>query len=185
MAVDKVLMAVAGILSLVGSLRYIAAVLRGSVHPKWATWLIWGLLDCVILAGMWLGGKETNWQIILCTIFAWVIFLLACRYGVPGWNRIDQICLVGALISIGLLVPYPQLALGLSLLATGIGAIPTVASAWEDPAREDAIAWACGTLSSVVILIALGVWTFASAAQPITFLVVNGGIWTIVALRRR
>ena len=173
----------AGLFSAAVSLWYIWSVLHGG-RPKWVTWFIWGTLDLIILAGMWRGGHVTNWQIISCSVFAWVTFILALKFGVPGWNRVDKACLIGAAVSIVLLWHYPAWALAMSLLATCVAAMPTYVSAWEDPTRENFAAWMLGVIPGALILCIVP-WTFAAAAQPATFLVVNGTVPLIILVRRR
>jgi hypothetical protein len=179
----EILSVFAGILSVVGSLWYILAILFYGVRPKRVTWFIWGTLDLIILAGMWQGGHVTNWQIIVGTVNAWIIFLLALRYGVSKWEPIDTICLVGAGISTGLLWQYPTYALAMSLLATYCGVVPTCTSAWQNPSRENVTAWMIGVAASAFVLCTVP-WTFVAAAQPLTFLVVDGAVPLIILIRR-
>ena len=173
----------AGVLTVLGSLWYIWAVLRGA-QPKWVTWFTWGMLDFIILVGMWRSGHVTNWQIIFCTVSAWTVFILALKYGVPGWDRVDKICLIGAVIGLTLLWHFPAWALALSLTATIIAATPTYVSAWHEPRRENASAWLIAVVASLLLLFAVP-WTFAAIAQPLTFMFVNGTVPLIVLLRKR
>lgn len=171
-----------GVLAVIGSLKYIWAILHGA-KPKRVTWFIWGTLNLIILASMWEGGRETNWQIIVFTVNAWTVALLALRYGVPGWNRMDAVCAAGAAISLALLRGHPQWALGLSLAVTCWGAMPTIMSAWQDPARENLTAWMIGAGSSVLLFVAIP-WTFTAAAQPVTFFLVNASVAGVIFFRR-
>lgn len=168
----EVLSWLAGIIFFVGYIPYVIAIIRG-VKPSKVTWLIWAILDTIAWISMYI-EKVLNRQIIGAAVGAWIVFLLACKYGKSGWNRLDRTCLVGAGICVVLLIfGGPLLAILATQVATLIGASTTFRSAWEDPANEDPLGWTIFLLSCVIALIALPSWELKRAAQPVIFTVID------------
>ena len=164
---------VAGILQVVGLIPYIRAILRKKTVPAKASWVIWAILDTLTLAGMYAEGT-VNSQILGAVLVVWVVVGLALKYGTPGWTKLDKFCISGAAVGIVLWQAFDNPVLGImsSLSMTFLGSIPTFASAWKDPSREDKLAWTIIFVSCVCGVAAIPRWTLADAAQPITFLLV-------------
>lgn len=170
----NVLFALIVILQVASIVPYIAAILRRQAQPVMATWLIWATLDTVTFLGMYAKGA-LNAQIIAVIGGAWCIALLSLKLGRPGWTRVDKLCLFGAAIAVALWAASGDAALALvtSLTATFLGAIPTFVSAWQDPRRENKVAWTIGTAACIGAMFAVPRWTIADAAQPITFFLIQ------------
>ena len=109
-------------------------------------------------------------------IGAWIVVILALRFGKPGWSRLDKFCLGGAVLGIGLWAASgnPTFGIVTSLAVMFIGSFPTFASAWNDPSKENRSAWTIFFISCVVALFAIPQWTLADASQPVTFLAIEG-----------
>ena len=181
----EILSVLAGVLYIIGFIPYILAILRQETKPAKASWLIWASLNTIICVGMWL-EDTVNGQILGALIGAWVVAALALRYGTPGWTKFDKFCLGGAALGIGLLAfASPVLSMMISLIVAFIGSMPTFASAWHNPDRENKLAWTIFWVSGVCAIIAIPHWTLANAAQPITFFTIDAIITGIVYLRPR
>ncbi len=180
----KTLSFIAGLLVLVAFVPYILAILQKTTKPAKASWVIWGVLDTVTFAGMYAKGT-VNGQIIGAVIGVWIVVVLAIMHGTPGWTKLDKLCLVGAAFAIVLWVVFKEanFGIGVAQVALFIGALPTFQSAWEDPARENKLAWTLFWLSCFCAVIAIPRWTFADAAQPITFFVIESIVVTILLVR--
>jgi len=179
-----VLSTIAGLLFLAGFLPYYRAIFRGETKPTKASWLIWATLDTITLVAMYDKGT-VNGLIIGAVAGAWTTTALAFKYGVPGWTRLDKVCLAAAGLSIVLwfLTEEAIVAIVISQIATFTGSIPTFASAWKHPSREDRIAWMLYFLSCVVALFAIPAWTLEDAAQPINFFVIEAVMIHLVWIR--
>lgn len=186
MAFKTVLSIVAGVLFIAAFVPYIRAILRGETKPAKASWLIWATLDSITIAGMYAEGT-VNGQIIGAVCGAWTVAMLALKYGMPGWTKLDKSCLAGAVLGIVLwrVFSNPVLGITTSLSVVFLGSIPTFSSAWKDPNREDRTAWTVFWLSCVVAVIAVPQWTLADAAQPITFFVTESIMMYILYFRPR
>ncbi len=182
----NVLSALAGVLVIAGLVPYAIAIVRGPAKPSKASWIIWGTLDTITFAGMYAKGT-VNGQIIGCVIGVWIIIVLALRYGIPSWTRIEKIALAGAAIGIVLWYAFDDATFGIvtSQVVIFLGAIPTFLSAWEDPSRENRTAWTILWLSCVCAVLAIPAWTLADAAQPITFFTIESAMVAVLTLRRR
>ena len=195
MHLKSTLSLISGILFVAAFVPYIRAIVRdrnlptGSpdkTEPEKATWIIWTLLDTMTLTGMFV--KHTvNGQIVGAVLGAWITLVLALKYGKPGWKRLDKICLGSAILGIVLwkVTHNPLIGMTVSLTLTFIGALPTFASSWKDPSKEDRTAWTIFFISCVVAMFAIPRATIADAAQPTTFFVIETVMVIILYLRPR
>lgn len=159
-----------GLCVVLGFIPYFASILRRKSVPIKTSWLIWGILDTIILVGMMMKGTANS--LIVTSFFGtWLAFALACKYGRSGWRTIDKVCLAGALLSMVLwgLFNSPLLGILCSLAGLVLGAIPTFQSAWRNPASEDRLGWTFFFFSCVFGVLAIPHWTLGYAAQPLTF----------------
>jgi len=66
-----------------------------------------------------------------------------------------------------------------------IGSFPTFISAWKDPRKENKLAWTIFWLSCICAMIAIPRITFADAAQPTTFFLIESVMMYILYFRAR
>lgn len=176
----------AGPLFLLGFARYGQAIWREETKPAKASWVIWWSVDTIVLAGMIAAGS-VNAQIIGAVLGSGVIAILALIYGTPGWTKLDVFCLVGAVLGIALWMGTNNPVLGI-VICSGViflGSIPTFISAWEDPCREDRIAWTIYWLSCVFAVVGVSAWTLADATQPLTFFAIESIVMALIFIPRK
>lgn len=183
---QQILTTLAGLLMMAGFVPYIWAILRKEAKPAKASWVIWATLDTITLAGMIAKGS-VNGQLIGAIIGAYITVGLALKFGKPGWTRLDRACLGGAVLGIALwaITANPVAGIATSCGVIFLGSIPTFVSAWEDPTRENTLAWTLYWLSCVCALAAIPAWTLADALQPITFTAVETTMMVILLVRPR
>lgn len=144
--------------------------------PSKATWLIWLVLDFLLLGSMY-SKDSVNLQIVACTIGASVVWLLSLKYGVKGWTLIDTLCVIGAAIGIvGWIVFSANWAIVSCSISAIIGAIPTLNSVFDDYRRESKLAWIMGLLAGVLttLSIRMGDGDFiAYFTQPVAYLFIS------------
>lgn len=174
MNTKDILSVVAGVLFVAGFVPYIRAILAGTTKPAKASWIIWASLDTITFAGM-CAKHSVNGQIVGAIIGAWIVVILALKYGTPGWTRLDKFCIAGAVSGIALwsIFSNPTLGIVTSLSVVFIGSIPTFVSAFNDPRREDKVGWTIFWVSCVCAVIAIPEFTLEDAAQPITFCLIE------------
>ena len=71
-----------------------------------------------------------------------------------------------------------------SLAAMTIGMIPSLISAYENPAHEDLLAWVIIATASTSAILGTAEWNLVSLMQPASFLVCQVGMIGILYLRR-
>src|SRR3990167_1688847 len=90
---------IAGVLFVTGFVPYIWAIFSGKTKPAKASWIIWGSLDSITLAGM-VAKDAVNGQIIGAVMGVWIVVFLTLKYGTAGWTKLDKFCLAGAVLGI-------------------------------------------------------------------------------------
>lgn len=184
MHLKNILSLIAGILFVIGFVPYIRAILRGETRPAKVSWIIWATLDTITFVGMF--AKHTvNGQIVGAIIGAWIVVVLALKYGTSGWTLLDKLCLGGAVIGIGLWKLDPIFAIAASNATAFLGSFPTFASAWNNPSGEDRTAWTIFWISCICAVIAIPALTIADAVQPITFFLIESTMMCILCLKHR
>lgn len=175
---------VSGLFFLAGFFPYICAIFKGETKPAKASWVIWASLDTITIAGMCEKGA-LNGQIIGAVLGAWIVVILAFRYGIPGWSKLDIFCLVGAVLGIVLWWAFNDATVGIvtSVTVVILGSFPTFASAWKDPTRENRTAWTLMFISCVMALLAIPSWTLADAAQPVAFTIIETTMMYLLWIR--
>ena len=186
---------IAGVIFIAGYVPYILAILRdrhfpadtpGKSKPAKASWIIWAVLDTITLVGMIAKGA-TNGQMIGTIIGAYATVGFALKFGKSGWSLLDRCCLGGAALGIvlGVITSNPDVAISISCSVIFLGAIPTFTSAWENPSRENSLAWSLFWYSCLFALAAIPAWTIADALQPITFTVIESIMMVLLFVRPR
>ena len=175
---------VAGFLSVGGYFPYIHSILRGKTKPMKTSWVIWGTLDAIATVGMY-QKHALNGQIIGAVIGAWMVVILSFRFGKSGWSRLDVFCLFGACLGMFLwwLFDAPTLGILISVGMIFLGSLPTFASAWEFPDRENRTGWTLHFLSGIAAILAVSRWTLANAAQPVAFTLIEAIMMYLLYVR--
>lgn len=167
----NILSAIAGILFLIGFIPYIREILKGVAKPSKASWIIWTTLDLVVIAGMW-AKHSLNGQIIGAFSGSVITTILALKYGKPGWTWVDKTCLAGGALGIVLWRAFDDADIGIAIgmAIVMLGTIPTIVSAWKNPAHESRMAWTIFFVSCIFAIGAIPAWTVADALQPLVYL---------------
>ncbi len=183
---NHVLTFLAGVVFLAGFFPYIIAILRRQTKPAKTSWIIWLALDLIVLLGMYAKGS-VNGQLIGAVAGATIVTGLALIYGTSGWTKLDKRCLGGAALGIALWLAFdePNLGIVVSSAVAFMGSWPTFTSAWENPGKEDKLAWTIWTASCVMQLFAIPAWTVQDALQPLTFSVIEFTMVFIIFVRGR
>lgn len=170
------------------NLIYIVSTIRGNTKPTRGSWVTWAVLDAVLLWSMYT-KHVVNGQVIagLASSAAVATLSLFPRWGKPGWTKIEKICLAAMPLGLALwwLEHDASWGIGIFLLLIAIGCLPTYESAWIDPGRESRWAWTLSFFSSVIMTCALTDWSFASAAQPVVWLLTQIPMMYFVWLHKK
>lgn len=183
-SIREILSVAAGMLFFFAYIPYIRGILAGVTKPAKASWIIWASLDTITIAGMYVQGA-INGQMIGAVAGSWIVVAFALKYGTPGWTKLDKFCLIGAIAGIVLwkLFSNPTLGILTSLSVVFLGSIPTFVSAWNDPNKEDKLAWTIFWASCICAILAIPKFTFDDAAQPVTFFLIETIMMYILYVR--
>lgn len=173
-----------GVLTVIGFLPYIWAIVNHQTVPSPVSWAIWASVDTLAFLAM---KKENtlNGLITAATGCAWVTTFFALIFGEPTMGSIEWVSIVGAAAGIILWQKTGNaiLAIICSQAATFVGAFPTFVGGYTNPAQEDPFAWSFWLVSCVCALIAVKKWNIASALQPLTWTLIEVTMVVLVVIR--
>lgn len=174
----------ASILSVVGCLPYIWAIVNHQTVPSPVSWVIWASVDVLALVAMW-KKKALNGQIVGAVVAAGLTACFALFFGKPTVGLIEWISIAIALASVILWQVKSDAIYGIvgSQVAIAAGAIPTIVGAYHNPTHENPIAWLIWLSSCICVLFAIKKWDLANALQPLTFTVNNTIMVFLVTIR--
>jgi len=171
--IDERFVLLGGVVQIAGALRYVVDVLHGRTVPHRLTWLLWGVAPLVAFSAELSEGVGLHSLMTLLVGVSPLMILgasLVTRY--PGtWRmtRFDAMC--GALSVIGLILwqvtSEGNVAIGLSLAADALAAVPTVRKAFRAPETESYAAYLGAAISAAITLLTIRHWNFATVAWPV------------------
>jgi len=179
---------IAGVISLLGFLPYVVAVLRRKARPNRATWLIWTAVGGLLFASYDASaGGSARWVPLSDALGPLMIAVLSLRYGEGGFTRFDRGCLMLAAVSVvaWALTGSALVALAINLFIDLLGALPTMRKAYADPASESALTWRIFLFGNVLNLLAIQRWNVGSAAYPIYVVLVSGIVNVLLVAGKR
>jgi hypothetical protein len=147
------------------------------------------LLICILSTWALLGGGLSSgfWLSAASTFQAIVIFILSFRWDYGGWERLDIICLVIALV--GLLLWQTSgsalVALYAAILADIVGIIPTFVKTYKLPHTENWQFFAIDTLAGSLSLLAVTSLTLYAISYPVYIVLINGFTAILIIGRKR
>jgi hypothetical protein len=155
LTLDAILILLATLISIAGYLPYISGIIKGKSKPNRATWLIWSILGTVLCFTSFEVSNH-DWMVICVPIVYMVgptmVALLSFWYGEGGTSKFDVICFLFAFIGLGLwlILDMVVLALWLSIIIDGIGALPTIKKSYLDPKSESMIGWIAFSVANAI-----------------------------------
>lgn len=167
----------AGILSFSAYLLYIFTTLKGRTRPNRATWWILTLVGLMIAVSYYAGGaRDTIWIALSYVLGPAIIAVLSLKYGEGKWEKLDKICLTGAIISavIWYFSQSALLVLVINVVMDFLGLLPTIKKSYLRPAGEDRIAWTLESVAGILNIFAVERWVFSIAFYPVYLLIING-----------
>ncbi len=174
----------AGILTILAYVPYVAGIVRKRTIPSTVSWWIWALVGFLLLSTYAAGGGEAAlW--LAAAAFSGQVFvaLLSVRYGKSSMTWVDAVCACSALAVTVLwwLTSSPYLPHALVLVIDGCAWFPTFRKALADPRSEDPSAWLLWTIAAVLSLLSVrSLWSF-EAAYP-DYIVITDGIVAALVL---
>jgi hypothetical protein len=166
----------AGLISFINMFWYMRGVLRGSVKPTLAYWLLAEVaMLLIIFSAFALWDRTTLWIAVAYASTQVIIIGLAIKHKNIWLRGLDYYLLGLAWVSI-LLWWYTKNPLYTLMINVGIdasGYIPLWRQIWKNPETEDTIYWAIAGSASVLNMFAVGSFTFESILYPWYLGIVN------------
>ena len=179
MHVSSVLAHAPGVLFGLGYVLLIVDILRKKWRPQRVTWFIWTAVNFIVLWGMY-QKHAVNDVIVVATICTAAVAGLSVWRGLGGWTTMDKLCVGGAVIGAAIAAIRPTAGLVASCLVILIGALPTFAHAYREPKKENFLAWGFFWMGSTWCALCLPDRSLAVSAQPITFLLLNAIVFSLL-----
>ena len=180
---------VAACLSILAYLPYMHGMLRGTIRPLRATWLIWAVLSALSASANWAEGATVSMAFVgLQAGFTSLIFLFSLKYGMGSLVRPPDLWIVaiaGCGIALWWVTSSALWALGLSLSVSALGGVATLLKTYKAPATESVTCWAIALGAAGFGALSVGKLDAALLAYPAYLCVLYAGILTAIWLGRR
>ena len=173
------LVTVGALISAAGSVPYILAVIKGTARPRLVSWGVWAVLAGVMTVSAFIEGAMASAVMTAITFIACAtVTVLGWQRRTGGINRVDMVCLVGAVLGIASLAIFksPLIALAVSVAVDIIAFIPTLMHAWTSPYEESLTCFALSALGGTLAVLAVLVGEISVVAllYPVYSMVFNG-----------
>ena len=173
------LVTIGALISAAGSVPYILAVNRGTARPRLVSWGVWAVLAGVMTVSAFIEGAMASAVMTAITFIACAtVTILGWQRRTGGINRVDMVCLVGAVLGITSLAIFksPLIALTVSVAVDIIAFIPTLMHAWTSPYEESLTCFALSALGGTLAVLAVLVGEISVVAllYPVYSMVFNG-----------
>lgn len=168
--IQELLGQLAGVISLLGFVPYIAEIVQGKTRPNRATWWIWTVVGAMLCGSYYASGaRHTLWVPVSYVIGPLVTALLSLKYGEGGWEPFDRNCLGASLLSLVVwwLARSPLVALVANIGIDLLGALPTIRKSYREPEAESLLSWTVFLVADALNLYAMGAWTLATSLYPV------------------
>ena len=173
------LVTMGALISAAGSVPYILAVIRGTARPRLVSWGVWAVLAGVMTVSAFIEGAMASVAMTAITFIACAtVTILGWQRRTGGINRVDLVCLVGAVLGITSLAIFksPLIALTVSVAVDIVAFIPTLVHAWTSPYEESLTCFALSALGGTLAVLAVLVGEISVVAllYPVYSMVFNG-----------
>jgi hypothetical protein len=166
---------------------YLIGMKAGRVKPHVFTWFIWGLVTIIayVAQASDMAGPG-SWVMLFTGIVCFFIAACALKVGEKQIVRSDWVCFFLALSAIPLwmLTNSPLLSVILICIIDLIGFIPTFRKSWSKPWDEDWQVYLICAAKFAVSLFAINNISLITTLYPIVLVVLNGGFFVMLMIRR-
>ena len=180
-------LAVSGLLTVIGSVPYVIATLRGAARPQVVSWSVWAALLAIGSAAALSDGQVPAAAYSgFCAAECALVAVLAVRGGDLAFRRLDVLCLAGAAAGLVLLavVRASAAAVAVTVAADLIAYIPTIAHAWRAPREETCSAYVLYAAGAWLALAVADFSVLAAVAYPAYLAVADTGVACMILARR-
>ena len=184
----EILAGIGIIIGFISYFSYFRSIFFGQTKPHLFSWFIWAVINWTAFfaqltkgggAGAWITGANAA----LCTAVA----IIATFRGEKNITKTDWMCLAGASLGIvgWILTKNPLTAVVLVSLTDCFAILPTFRKAYHKPYEENAFAFGIDLVKFILELIALKSFNLTTALFPITILVNDSLLVSMILFRRK
>lgn len=140
------------VLAVLSAIPYIRSVLNGRTVPHQLTWLVFTIMNTMVLVSQFLeGGRESILISLVFTLGSATVLVLSWFKGTRGTSRFDLFLFGFAMFAMvaWALSRSNALAIWLTLIIDIAATAMTVLKVQAQPRSEDPLPWAIGTLAYV------------------------------------
>ena len=176
------------LISAAGSISYLIDTFKGKVKPNRVSFLLWSISPFIAFAAQIKQGVGIEALMTFSFgFFPLLIFLTSFTNKNAEWKltKFDWGC--GALSIIGLILwlitKDAYLAIGFSIAADALAALPTLAKSYTNPETETSWPWILGSIGVAITLFTLSKITFLNAGFIIYAMLINIVIFSLIQFK--
>lgn len=167
------------VLNSIGGISYLIYTLQGKVKPNKVTWFLWGVIPMIAFAAQIKEGVGLQSLLTFAIGFIPILIFLGSYINKNAYwriTRLDIICGIFSVLGVAfwLITGQGIIAILFSLFADGIAGIPTLVKSIKEPETENYVAYLLTTIASVITILTIKEWNFATFSFPIYILIING-----------
>lgn len=179
---------IAGCLSVLAFVPYLADTVNRRTKPQRASWMIWSVLGSIALAGQIAEGASASlWFAGVQVSGTLAVFLLSIWLGSGGFLDRRNCAILGVAcfgMALWCLTEDASYTLGITIGISLLGGAATVLKAFEAPDSETSLTWAASFVASGFAIVAIDEMSWVLLAYPVYLLTLNGAILTAIMLGR-
>jgi len=178
---------IAFVLTIIGIIPYIVNIIKKKTTAHIYSWLIWGILQLVVVVaqiknGAGYGSMSGTAGVFIC----FLIVFLSLKNGFKNIKKFDTFCLFMSVIAIFIYVRLnnPLLAVIVATITNFMGFLPTLRKAYKDPKSETAATFLIGAVATLLSLLAIQNYTILTTLYLINILLTNSLLTAVILLRK-
>lgn len=175
-------------LMLLSAVPYFWALWKKKIRPHAFSWLLWFVINAVVLAAQISKGAASGWwPTFMSMLITLSIGLYALKWGEKGYTKSDWTFLALALFAIPLWAATkdPLWSVVLVCLIDILAFFPTVRKSWLKPREENATSFAVGAAGFAFSLFAIDNFIFTNYAYPALVMTNNLAFAAMLVWRRK
>jgi len=170
-----------GLISAVAIVAFAVYLMIHDVEQNVASWIMWTILDVLVVASCVSAGNKRPWLPIGFTIGALLVTIILLTKGIWHWGIVETISAAGATVAaICWWKLGPKAAIVACLSAMLIATIPAAYDAWLHPNPASWWLWATVAFSCILSCYGAKAWTIEDRLIPCGCIVLNTAMLILV-----
>ncbi len=179
----------AGVVQVASVIPYVRDMLKGRTRPNMVTWLLWTILQIIVIFAQFSAGASWSVIILIVMTFNTVLVTILCLkgYGYKKYGILDYSCFFLALVTIVVwrITEDPILAIILAVAIDFLAMIPTIVKAYRDPHSEAPFPWFLNVVAGALAALSTTKIDVANLIFPIYYIITDGFVVILILRGRR